>query len=127
MTQKIAVSKIGGITLRGNQNPVLRQNLSIEFCVSERKTANCRHNLLVFDSIHRDTKNSSLQNWRLLFFGDPSGNRTHDYAVRGRRLSRLTMGPLYTTYVLYHTILKNASAFFKKIKIFIKNFQRANL
>ena len=26
-------------------------------------------------------------------FGDPSGNRTHDYAVRGRRLSRLTIGP----------------------------------
>ena len=25
---------------------------------------------------------------------DPYGNRTHDYAVRGRRLSRLTNGPL---------------------------------
>ena len=25
--------------------------------------------------------------------GDPYGNRTHDYAVRGRRLSRLTKGP----------------------------------
>ena len=25
--------------------------------------------------------------------GDPYGNRTHDYAVKGRRLNRLTKGP----------------------------------
>ena len=25
--------------------------------------------------------------------GDPYGNRTHDYGVRGRRLNRLTKGP----------------------------------
>ena len=29
----------------------------------------------------------------LSFFDDPYGNRTHDYAVKGRRLSRLTNGP----------------------------------
>ena len=28
------------------------------------------------------------------FFGDPCGNRTHVCGVRGRRLSRLTNGPL---------------------------------
>ena len=28
-------------------------------------------------------------------FGDPCGNRTHVYAVRGRRLSRLTKGPFF--------------------------------
>ena len=27
------------------------------------------------------------------FLGDPCGNRTHVYGVRGRRLSRLTNGP----------------------------------
>ncbi len=34
------------------------------------------------------------------FFGDPSGNRTHAFAVRGRRLSRLTMGPCHATCLL---------------------------
>ncbi len=32
--------------------------------------------------------------------GDPSGNRTHAFAVRGRRLSRLTMGPCHATCLL---------------------------
>ena len=27
------------------------------------------------------------------FYGDPYGNRTHDCAVRGRRLNLLTKGP----------------------------------
>ena len=30
-------------------------------------------------------------------FGDPYGNRTHDCALRGRRLNRLTKGPVVTT------------------------------
>ncbi len=36
------------------------------------------------------------------FCGDPYGNRTHAFAVRGRRLSRLTNGPFLTTLLLYH-------------------------
>ena len=35
-------------------------------------------------------------------FGDPSGNRTHDYAVRGRRLSRLTIGPSFDLIIISH-------------------------
>ena len=34
--------------------------------------------------------------------GDPSGNRTHDYAVRGRRLSRLTIGPSISLTIISH-------------------------
>ena len=36
----------------------------------------------------------------LLLFGDPCGNRTHHFAVRGRRLSRLTNGPCWSTLLL---------------------------
>ena len=84
-------------------------------------------------------------------FGDPSGNRTHDYAVRGRRLSRLTMGPIMwlavyyqtnisstirryvdcrltvycVTYILYHKHLKKSRGFLKIIGIFLKFFKKA--
>ena len=34
--------------------------------------------------------------WFLERFGDPYGNRTHDSALRGLRLNRLTNGPLTT-------------------------------
>lgn len=32
-------------------------------------------------------------------FGDPYGNRTHDFAVRGRRLNRLTKGPCFQVFL----------------------------
>ena len=51
------------------------------------------------------------------FFGDPSGNRTHVYAVRGRRLSRLTIGPYSVDFgIISHTAenCKPFSAFFSK-------------
>ena len=32
------------------------------------------------------------------FIGDPYGNRTHVFALRGRRLSRLTNGPYCKMY-----------------------------
>ena len=51
-------------------------------------------------------------------FGDPSGNRTHDYAVRGRRLSRLTMGP-YWLLAYYNTAKRKNQPLFS---IFLKNF-----
>ena len=44
----------------------------------------------LFDSLGQKRKTAV---WRFFFFGDPYGNRTHDCAVRGRRLSRLTKGP----------------------------------
>ena len=34
----------------------------------------------------------------LLYIGDPNENRTRDCALRGRRLSRLTMGPQLLEY-----------------------------
>ena len=48
-----------------------------------------------------------------LFFGDPYGNRTHVFAVRGRCLSLLTNGPC----VLNIGIITQA---FRKIKPFLK-------
>ncbi len=38
----------------------------------------------------------------MLFSGDPYGNRTHVFAVRGRCLSRLTNGPCHQRMILYH-------------------------
>ena len=43
--------------------------------------------------------------------GDPYGNRTHIFAVRGRRLSRLTKGPGHMTLILYHTFFQIAIVF----------------
>ena len=47
-------------------------------------------------------------------FGDPYGNRTHDSALRGLRLSRLTNGPCQIRLILYHTVFKKASSFYNK-------------
>lgn len=40
-------------------------------------------------------KKPSIIGW---FYGDPTGNRTRDSAVRGRRLDRLTIGPFQFIY-----------------------------
>ena len=45
------------------------------------------------DSLCERQKEKPVQALASLF-GDPYGNRTHDYAVRGRRLSLLTKGPI---------------------------------
>ena len=52
-----------------------------------------------------------------IFFGDPYGNRTHAFAVRGRRLSRLTNGPFlqrcyYITFFLKMQYLFEKNFFF---------------
>ena len=45
----------------------------------------------------------AINHWvQALPAGDPYGNRTHVFAVRGRRLSRLTKGPCHMTLILYH-------------------------
>ena len=57
--------------------------------------------------------------------GDPYGNRTHIFAVRGRRLSRLTKGPCLMTPLLYHNSFQIATPFlnfFEKIFIFFMFF-----
>lgn len=41
--------------------------------------------------------------------GDPNENRTRDSALRGRRLNRLTIGPIQTHKQLYHALIGYAS------------------
>ena len=57
---------------------------------------------------------ATRKKFELLRFGDPYGNRTHDSALRGLRLSRLTNGPCQIRLILYHTVLKKASYFYNK-------------
>ena len=60
--------------------------------------------------------------WRLARHpagGDPYGTRTHIFAVRGRRLSRLTKGPCLMTLLLYHNSFQIASLFSKFFSIFL--------
>ena len=53
--------------------------------------------------------------------GDPYGNRTHVFALRGRRLSRLTNRPYHRvptgTHILYHISDPLSRGFLKKIII----------
>ena len=56
---------------------------------------------------------------------DPYGNRTHDYAVRGRRLSRLTKGPWSERMLVYHVLGKKSRAFAKKVEKVRKNKEPA--
>ena len=51
--------------------------------------------------------------------GDPYGNRTHIFAVRGRRLNRLTNGPCLTLHIIAHSFFF-CNPFFS---FFIKFFQ----
>ena len=59
--------------------------------------------------------------------GDPYGNRTHVFALRGRRLSRLTNRPfdfqdrVPRTLILYHIRIDLSRAFLKFLKFFLKN------
>ena len=49
-----------------------------------------------FDDIEKDIKKANTQEIEcssLIKSGDPYGNWTHDYAVKGRRLNLLTNGP----------------------------------
>ena len=64
---------------------------------------------------------------RHLAAGDPYGNRTHIFAVRGRRLSRLTKGPCLLTPLLYHNSFQIASPFlnfFQNFFIFFDFFEK---
>ena len=47
------------------------------------------------------------------YFGDPYGNRTHDLALRGPRLNRLTKGPLKLSLYLYHFFYFSSTVFAK--------------
>ena len=47
-----------------------------------------------------NNKKKTTDNVGGFLFGDPYGNRTHAFAVRGRRLSRLTKGPYSLTCLL---------------------------
>ena len=47
-----------------------------------------------------------------LFSGDPYGNRTHDCALRGRRLNRLTKGPYIHNRVIISHFFVNIKSFF---------------
>ena len=62
---------------------------------------------------------------QVLFSGDPYENRTHDCALRGRRLNRLTNGPYYTVFatdnIIPHFIVKIKCFFKKSKKFFLKN------
>ena len=66
---------------------------------------------------HRQKKKAGL-NVLLSFFGDPYGNRTHVFAVRGRCLSRLTKGPFFQLcyYIIFFLKLQYL---FEKIFLFI--------
>ena len=47
-------------------------------------------------------------------FGDPYGNRTHIFAVRGRRLDRLTKGPTFVDLSIIPHFPPDCKGFFKK-------------
>ena len=59
-------------------------------------------------------------------FGDPYGNRTHAFAVRGRRLSRLTKGPWCTEQGYYITAANKKQGLLKKFSkaLFFVQFQK---
>ena len=54
---------------------------------------------------------------RCFLFGDPYGNRTHIFAVRGRRLNRLTKGPCVDCDIITHS--------FRKSKPFFTRFSKS--
>ena len=71
-------------------------------------------------SLRGSKKNPCRLTW---IFYDPWGNRTPVYAVRGRRLSRLTNRPFPLASVLYHISKGNAIVFLKKVeKFYRQNF-----
>ena len=79
--------------------------------------ANPHQSALHFDCVRIVGSPKKDTAFAVSFFGDPSGNRTHVYAVRGRRLSRLTIGPYSVDFgIISHTAenCKPFSAFFSK-------------
>ena len=64
------------------------------------------------------TKTKSRYYAPAFVFGDPYGNRTHVFAVRGRCLSRLTNGPFHQRRTLYHTQTVLSRDIFKFFAIF---------
>ena len=50
--------------------------------------------------------------------GDPYGNRTHIFAVRGRRLNRLTKGPSFDFAIIPYSF-PHCKSFFQKIFFFL--------
>ena len=72
---------------------------------------NARRCRVRFCLMHNEEKEKHRGCGVSLFLGDPYGNRTHIFAVRGRRLSRLTKGPDHATSVLYHTFFEIAIVF----------------
>ncbi len=70
----------------------------------------------------RVTKNKGHSQGVSFVFGDPYGNRTHVFAVRGRCLNRLTNGPLSFGKVEYTTTkTKKQEVFEKKFLRFTEN------
>ena len=67
------------------------------------------------------TKRKKHANACLFLFGDPYGNRTHAFAVRGRRLSRLTKGPCGTFAIISHPA-ENCNPFLQ-IFLFFSRFR----
>ncbi len=60
-------------------------------------TGSAYHRIMIYWSFmngsNKKLSNDVISSFESLACGDPYGNRTHDYAVKGRRLSRLTNGP----------------------------------
>ena len=69
----------------------------------------------------KQTKEKHRKCGAFLLFGDPYGNRTHAFAVRGRRLSRLTNGPYFGQQQYYTTLFFKMQALFAKKLKFFKN------
>ena len=60
------------------------------------------------------------------FAGDPYGNRTHDSALRGLRLSRLTNGPFAFCLCIISYVFSFCKSFFYFFIIFLLYAQRTN-
>lgn len=54
-------------------------------------------NILI--KIKKETIVKFYNNCFFFLYGDPYGNRTHDSALRGPRLNRLTKGPYIILYI----------------------------
>ena len=76
--------------------------------------------------VSKQQKNHRI--WWFFCCGDPYGNRTHVFAVRGRCLSRLTNGPNHTDcavwLLLYHSFTYFARAFWDFYEILRKYSSR---
>ena len=69
-------------------------------------------NILI--KIEKETIVKFYNNCFFFLYGDPYGNRTHDSALRGPRLNRLTKGPI--------KYLSNIPFFFRLVNQNVKYF-----